>query len=54
MNEKYDVVVCGTGLSECILSGLFSQERNSSLIQRRRSSILIVTPSTAVKAHPSI
>ena len=26
MNEKYDVVVCGTGLAECILSGLLSQE----------------------------
>jgi Rab GDP dissociation inhibitor len=26
MNEEYDVVVCGTGLSECILSGLLSQE----------------------------
>jgi Rab GDP dissociation inhibitor len=26
MNEEYDVVVCGTGLTECILSGLLSQE----------------------------
>lgn len=26
MNEEYDVVVCGTGLAECILSGLLSQE----------------------------
>jgi Rab GDP dissociation inhibitor len=26
MNEEYDVVVCGTGLPECILSGLLSQE----------------------------
>jgi len=26
MNETYDVVVCGTGLTECILSGLLSQE----------------------------
>jgi len=25
MNEEYDVVVCGTGLTECILSGLLSQ-----------------------------
>ena len=24
MNEKYDVIVCGTGLRECILSGLLS------------------------------
>jgi Rab GDP dissociation inhibitor len=26
MNEEYVVVVCGTGLTECILSGLLSQE----------------------------
>jgi RAB protein geranylgeranyltransferase component A len=26
MNEKYDAVVCGTGLVECIISGLLSQE----------------------------
>jgi Rab GDP dissociation inhibitor len=26
MDQEYDVVVCGTGLSECILSGLLSQE----------------------------
>jgi len=26
MNEEYDVLVCGTGLTECILSGLLSQE----------------------------
>ena len=25
-NESYDVIVCGTGLTECILSGLLSQE----------------------------
>ena len=24
MNENYDVIVCGTGLKECILSGLLS------------------------------
>jgi len=24
MNEKYDVIVWGTGLKECILSGLLS------------------------------
>lgn len=24
MNEQYDVIVCGTGLKECILSGLLS------------------------------
>ena len=26
MDEEYDVIVCGTGLTECILSGLLSQE----------------------------
>ena len=26
MDEEYDVVICGTGLTECILSGLLSQE----------------------------
>jgi len=26
MDQEYDVVVCGTGLTECILSGLLSQE----------------------------
>jgi len=26
MDETYDVVICGTGLIECILSGLLSQE----------------------------
>jgi Rab GDP dissociation inhibitor len=25
MDETYDVIVCGTGLIECILSGLLSQ-----------------------------
>ncbi len=29
MNDEYDVIVCGTGLSECILSGLLSQEGTS-------------------------
>ena len=24
MDEDYDVIICGTGLKECILSGLFS------------------------------
>jgi len=24
MNEEYDIIVLGTGLTECILSGLFS------------------------------
>ena len=26
MDEEYDVIVCGTGLKECILSGLLSSE----------------------------
>jgi len=26
MDDTYDVVVCGTGLTECILSGLLSSE----------------------------
>ena len=26
MEDTYDVVVCGTGLVECILSGLLSQD----------------------------
>jgi Rab GDP dissociation inhibitor len=30
MDETYDVVVCGTGLTECVLSGLLSQEGNQS------------------------
>eukprot|EP01054_Gregarina_sp_Poly1_P002515 Gregarina_sp_Poly_1__2514@NODE_1680_length_3547_cov_454_777874_g825_i1_p1_GENE_NODE_1680_length_3547_cov_454_777874_g825_i1NODE_1680_length_3547_cov_454_777874_g825_i1_p1_ORF_typecomplete_len486_score60_61GDI/PF00996_18/3_8e118Amino_oxidase/PF01593_24/8_6e06_NODE_1680_length_3547_cov_454_777874_g825_i120883428 len=33
MNEEYDVVVCGTGLKECILSGLLST--HGTLIQLR-------------------
>jgi len=28
MNETYDVVVCGTGIVECILSGLLSLKGN--------------------------
>ena len=27
MNENYDVIICGTGLKECILSGLLSQKK---------------------------
>ena len=37
MNEKYDAVVCGTGLVECIISGLLSQEGISLFIQAKRS-----------------
>ena len=36
MNEKYDAVVCGTGLAECILSGLLSQERKSLFYSREK------------------
>lgn len=31
MDENYDVVVCGTGLTECILSGMLSQEQKKVL-----------------------
>ena len=31
MDEEYDVVICGTGLTECILSGLLSQESTTLL-----------------------
>ena len=41
MNETYDVVVCGTGLIECILSGLLSQEGTVYHIQARRCCTLI-------------
>lgn len=55
MNEKYDAVVCGTGLAECILSGLLSQERKTyPYPQRRKFSMSIETPSTEEKVHPSI
>ena len=30
-NEEYDVVVCGTGLSECMLSGLLAQKQKKVL-----------------------
>jgi Rab GDP dissociation inhibitor len=31
MDEDYDVVVCGTGLSQCIISGLMSQDQKKVL-----------------------
>ena len=34
MNETYDVIVCGTGLKECVLSGLLATKG-------KRSSMLI-------------
>jgi Rab GDP dissociation inhibitor len=37
MDEKYDVVVCGTGLTECILSGMLSQEKKKVLHIDRNS-----------------
>lgn len=53
MNETYDVVVCGTGLIECILSGLLSQEGTAVNIQARRFSISTAIPSTVVRAPRS-
>ena len=53
MNETYDVVVCGTGLIECILSGLLSQEGKLLLIQARRCSTSTETPSTEERAPQS-
>jgi Rab GDP dissociation inhibitor len=37
MDEEYDVVICGTGLAECILSGLLSQEKKKVLHIDRNS-----------------
>jgi Rab GDP dissociation inhibitor len=37
MNEEYDVIVLGTGLKECILSGLMSVERKKVLHMDRNS-----------------
>lgn len=53
MNETYDVVVCGTGLIECILSGLLSQEGTYGTMQGRRCFTSTATPSTAGRAPPS-
>jgi hypothetical protein len=50
MNETYDVVVCGTGLIECVLSGLLSQEGNHGEMQARKCCTLTATPITAVRA----
>lgn len=52
MNETYDVVVCGTGLTECILSGLLSQEGTPPPMQAKRSSTSTATPSTAAREPP--
>lgn len=37
MNEEYDVIVCGTGLKECILSGLLSKRGKKVLHVDRNS-----------------
>lgn len=64
MDEQYDVIVCGTGLKECILSGLFSVallRPNIEMIvflpfsaMGRRSSIWIVMDTMVVIAPHSI
>jgi hypothetical protein len=53
MNETYDVVVCGTGLIECILSGLLSQEGTFAARQGRRFCISTGTPTTEERAPQS-
>lgn len=50
MNESYDVVVCGTGLIECILSGLLSQEGTAAPTQARRCSTSTEIPTTEERA----
>ena len=37
MDEEYDVIMLGTGLTECILSGLFSVEKKKVLHMDRNS-----------------
>ena len=37
MDQEYDVIVCGTGLKECILSGLMSQQGKKVLHVDRNS-----------------
>lgn len=53
MNETYDVVVCGTGLIECILSGLLSQEGTRDGMQVRRCCILTATLSMEARVPQS-
>lgn len=45
MDEEYDVIVLGTGLKECILSGLLSVDG------LKVSSILISISSTLIRLH---
>lgn len=40
MDEEYDVIVLGTGLKECILSGLLSMERYKVRVFRILSGVL--------------
>lgn len=54
MNEKYDAVVCGTGLVECIISGLLSQEGIFIFIQAKKSFISIEILSMVERALLSI
>jgi RAB protein geranylgeranyltransferase component A len=54
MNEKYDVVVCGTGLYECMLSGLLSQESTVTAMQRNASCTSIATAFMAARVLLSI
>jgi Rab GDP dissociation inhibitor len=37
MDEEYDVIVCGTGLKECVLSGLLSSKGKKVLHVDRNS-----------------
>ena len=51
MDEKYDAVVLGTGVTECIISGLLSVEGYKVLCLFNRSSIVtsgVVLPIIAV------
>jgi len=44
MNETYDVVVCGTGIVECILSGLLSLKGKSHFLPNEICCSSIVYP----------
>ena len=53
-NPNYDVVVCGTGLIECILSGLLSLEGiNESLSKENVSCTSTETPTMEVRVPHS-
>jgi hypothetical protein len=53
MDETYDVVVCGTGLIECVLSGLLSQEGTERASQAKRCCTSTATVSTGVREPQS-